>query len=69
MMRREAKFLDLLKQSPDGAVFNPWWQIDRANDIVAHRFPEIVSSTAYDVKLPSGTINWSKRPPRSQNSI
>jgi Uracil DNA glycosylase superfamily len=27
------KFVRLLKQSPPGAVFNPWWQIDRQNDI------------------------------------
>jgi uracil-DNA glycosylase len=27
------KFLRLLKTSPSGAVFNPWWQIDEENDI------------------------------------
>ena len=27
------KFLRLLKASPSGAVFNPWWQIDEENDI------------------------------------
>ena len=27
------KFLRLLKASPSGAVFNPWWQIDEQNDI------------------------------------
>jgi uracil-DNA glycosylase len=26
-------FVRLLKQSPSGAVFNPWWQVDRQNDI------------------------------------
>jgi uracil-DNA glycosylase len=26
-------FLRLLKTSPSGAVFNPWWQIDEENDI------------------------------------
>ena len=26
-------FLPLLKASPSGAVFNPWWQIDEENDI------------------------------------
>jgi uracil-DNA glycosylase len=26
-------FLRLLKKSPPGAVFNPWWQVDRENDI------------------------------------
>jgi hypothetical protein len=25
--------LNLLKSSPRGAVFNPWWQVDAANDI------------------------------------
>jgi uracil-DNA glycosylase len=27
------RFISLLKASPPGAVFNPWWQIDRQNDI------------------------------------
>jgi uracil-DNA glycosylase len=26
-------FLRLLKKSPSGAVFNPWWQVDKENDI------------------------------------
>jgi hypothetical protein len=26
-------FLKLLKGSPSGPVFNPWWQVDRQNDI------------------------------------
>ncbi len=26
-------FLRLLKKSPSGAVFNPWWQVDEPNDI------------------------------------
>src|SRR6266704_6091554 len=26
-------FLTLLKDSPPGAVFNPWWQVDDKNDI------------------------------------
>src|SRR5580704_1275089 len=26
-------FLQLLKSSPSGAVFNPWWQVDKQNDI------------------------------------
>src|SRR5436190_9335593 len=26
-------FLRLLKKSPSGAVFNPWWEVDRENDI------------------------------------
>jgi hypothetical protein len=29
-------FLRLLKRSPSGAVFNPWWQIDEENDIGPH---------------------------------
>jgi hypothetical protein len=27
------RFVRLLKQSPPGAVFNPWWQVDSQNDI------------------------------------
>jgi hypothetical protein len=27
------RFVRLLKQSPPGAVFNPWWQVDTQNDI------------------------------------
>ena len=30
------KFVRLLKASPSGAVFNPWWQIDEENDIGPH---------------------------------
>jgi uracil-DNA glycosylase len=26
-------FLHLLKKSPDGAIFNPWWQVDVENDL------------------------------------
>jgi uracil-DNA glycosylase len=26
-------FLQLLKNSPSGAVFNPWWEVDQENDI------------------------------------
>ena len=26
-------FVRLLKRSPPGAVFNPWWQVDKQNDI------------------------------------
>ena len=29
-------FVRLLKASPSGAVFNPWWQIDEENDIGPH---------------------------------
>src|SRR4030095_3778321 len=34
--KRLDKFLRLLKASPSGAVFNPWWQIDEENDIGPH---------------------------------
>src|SRR2546421_8485798 len=27
------KFMLLLKKSPAGAVFNPWWEVDEQNDI------------------------------------
>jgi hypothetical protein len=27
------RFIGLLKKSPAGAVFNPWWQVDKENDI------------------------------------
>src|SRR5262249_31911171 len=27
------RFIGLLKESPSAAVFNPWWQIDKQNDI------------------------------------
>lgn len=30
------KFLRLLKASPSGAVFNPWWHTDEQNDIGPH---------------------------------
>ena len=30
------RFLRLLKMSPSGAVFNPWWQIDEENDMGPH---------------------------------
>ena len=34
MSRRQVdKFLERLKASPTGAVFNPWWEVDRQNDI------------------------------------
>jgi hypothetical protein len=33
-------FLRLLKNSPSGAVFNPWWQVDKQND-VGHDAPAI----------------------------
>src|SRR5215831_18863385 len=38
MMSRKQldRFLRLLKASPSGAVFNPWWEIDQENDIGLH---------------------------------
>src|SRR5262252_6755939 len=33
-------FIRMLRQSPLGAVFNPWWQIDEENDI-SSRSPAI----------------------------
>src|SRR6266699_6776117 len=27
------QFIRLLKKSPSGAVFNPWWEVDKQNDI------------------------------------
>src|ERR1044071_814105 len=27
------RFITLLKKSSSGAVFNPWWEVDRQNDI------------------------------------
>jgi uracil-DNA glycosylase len=27
------RFIGLLKKSPSGAVFNPWWEVDERNDI------------------------------------
>ena len=30
------KFIQLLKASPSGTVFNPWWQVDEENDIGPH---------------------------------
>ena len=34
--KRLDKFLRMLKASPSGAVFNPWWQIDDENDVGTH---------------------------------
>ena len=30
------KFVQLLKKSPSGAVFNPWWETDEENDLSPH---------------------------------
>src|SRR6266536_3078232 len=34
------EFLQLLKKSPSGAVFDPWWEVDEQNDI-GRRAPAI----------------------------
>jgi len=26
-------FIRMLKKSPSGAVFNPWWEVDKQNDV------------------------------------
>ena len=31
--REIGDFLRLLKKSPSGAVFNPWWEVDEQNDV------------------------------------
>jgi uracil-DNA glycosylase len=31
--RSVERFIRLLKKSPSGSVFNPWWQVDKRNDI------------------------------------
>ena len=37
MSRKQVdNFVQRLKASPSGAVFNPWWQIDEGNDIGPH---------------------------------
>src|SRR5437773_8107346 len=33
------EFLRLLKKSPSGAVFNPWWEVDKENDIGRNAAP------------------------------
>jgi len=32
-MKSIERFVRLLKQSPPGAVFNPWWEADKQNDV------------------------------------
>ena len=39
-------FIRMLRQSPPGAVFNPWWQIDEENDISPHS-PAIRDNAAH----------------------
>jgi uracil-DNA glycosylase len=37
LMAAVESFLHLLKKSADGAVFNPWWQVDEENDLDEQR--------------------------------
>src|SRR5438874_3282262 len=30
------QFIRMLKKSPSGAVFNPWWEVDKQNDVGSH---------------------------------
>jgi hypothetical protein len=32
-MKSIERFIRLLKQSPSGPIFNPWWQVDKQNDV------------------------------------
>lgn len=43
-------------------------KIAKADDIIAHKFPELVSSTTYGVQLPAGTVDWINQPASSTNS-
>jgi hypothetical protein len=43
-------------------------RIARANNIVAHMFPELVGSTTYGVQLPAGTVDWLNQPASSTNT-
>jgi hypothetical protein len=37
-------------------------KVAKADAILAHQFPELVSSTSYDVQLPAGTVDWINQP-------
>src|SRR6266568_5348788 len=45
-------FLRLLRRSPSGAVFNPWWEVDAENDI-ARAAPNHTAPTI--TRLPART--------------
>jgi hypothetical protein len=40
-------------------------KLNRANDIVAHKFPDSVGSSSYTVQLPAGTVDWIHQPSSS----
>jgi hypothetical protein len=40
----------------------------KADAILAHKFPEIVNSSTYDVQLPAGTIDWVNQPSATGNT-
>lgn len=43
-------------------------KIAKADNIVAHMFPELVGSTTYAVQLPAGTVDWLNQPASSTNT-
>jgi hypothetical protein len=43
-------------------------KIAKADNIIAHQFPELVSSSTYGVQLPAGTIDWINQPATSTNT-
>ncbi|HEY7116738.1 MAG TPA: alginate lyase family protein [Tepidisphaeraceae bacterium] len=48
--------------SDSGLVNQKNAKIGDADDILAHRFPELVGSSSYDIQLPAGTIDWINQP-------
>lgn len=43
-------------------------KISKANDILAHKFPELVNSSTYAIQLPAGTIDWINQPAATTNT-
>jgi hypothetical protein len=43
-------------------------KLAKADNIIAHRFPEIVSSSTYAVQLPAGKIDWINQPASTNNT-
>lgn len=43
-------------------------KIAKADNIVAHLFPEIVSSSSYAIQLPAGNIDWINQPTTTTNT-
>jgi len=54
--------------SDGGLVSQKNTKIGRADSILAHDFPELVSSSTYAVPLPDGTIDWINQPSSSTNT-